>query len=154
MVLWSFFWSFGLLFIQSSRFGLRDQLGLKIRHKTIGLKFEENAKKNIDLRKFCDEKLWWENGCSIFWWLQMALKFYEVIQYSALQDRACMSLKVRTLFEELVNCIKLLPLFPTRLEFGLIKMKREFGFSVQFSSIIYLYSNFCTQCRRFEQAQV
>ena len=39
-----------------------------------------------------------------------------------------LSWKVRTSFEDSMICIKLLPLFPTRLEFRLVKMKREFGF--------------------------
>ena len=52
------------------------------------------------------------------------LKYYEVLTELCLY----LSQKVQTLFEDLIDCIKLLPTFPTRLEFRLVKMKREFGF--------------------------
>ena len=39
-----------------------------------------------------------------------------------------MSWKVQTSFEDLIDCIKFLAIFPTRFKFRLVKMKREFRF--------------------------
>ena len=50
-----FIWSSCFLFIQSSGFGLMNQLS---KFELLNLSYKKRVK-NRELQKFCDEKLWW-----------------------------------------------------------------------------------------------